>query len=108
MTTDLTTLLAEADAVSAAATPGPWVIFHCDGISAVMPAMREGDVCDNIRNDADAAFIAASRDLIPRLVAACREQMAEIERLRKALDTIATSYRQFSRAALQPAGKDTP
>lgn len=108
MTTDLTTLLAEADAVSAAATPGPWAFenpmgediglsivqdnlktYEWEFIAMVQKSDRGEDRMGRQRyitrkeQRANAAFIAASRDLIPRLVAACLEQMAENERLRE-------------------------
>ena len=56
-------------------TPGPWVIFHCDGISSIMPAMREGEIATNIRNDDDARLIASA----PELVAALKGLMAFTE-----------------------------
>lgn len=49
-------------------TPGPWVIFSCDGVYSVMPAMREGDIATGITVEADAVLIAASLDLLDALI----------------------------------------
>lgn len=53
-------------------TPGPWVIFHADGVSSVMPAMRPGEIATGITNEADARLIAVAPDLL----AACKLAVA--------------------------------
>ena len=48
-------------------TPGPWIIFHDNGLNVILPAMRDGTIADMIRNDADAYLIAAAPDLLGAL-----------------------------------------
>ena len=51
-------------------TPGPWVGFADQGkLSAIMPAMREGDVCTfkQSPSDADGNLMLAAPDLLKQL-----------------------------------------
>lgn len=41
-------------------TPGPWVVFVCDGVFTVLPAGRGGEIATKIKNGHDADLIAAA------------------------------------------------
>lgn len=87
----LAALIAEAVQLSAAATPGPWVVderypgyVYCDDAvgSAVAlppsaPVLRE-----SLARLENAAFIARARTLIPELAAALEQQGVEMAELR--------------------------
>ena len=79
----------EIRALCDAATPGPWAING--GCLCVPRQMGEDDwECDQltefIEGEGNRAFIAASRMLVPDLLAALAEKDAEIERLKAAAE----------------------
>jgi predicted nuclease with TOPRIM domain len=69
--------LAAAEKLCEAATPGPW--RECKGEVLIADAWVQ------LRKNEDAALIAASRSLLPRLVAELREARAEVVRLQARL-----------------------
>lgn len=91
MRDDLKLLLDEWKAMSAAATPGPWSAADEHGanclwcVSQMRPGFEEmsptegyvGDVAEVGDSEADATFIAASRTLVPRLIAAVEAVLEE-------------------------------
>lgn len=83
--------LAEIKARAEAATPGPWSDRYVIGDEGGGPKHRvtfrllsglTGDITGHCRRTPDAAFIAHAREDVPALV-------AEVERLRAALDILA-------------------
>ena len=82
-------LLAEVDALSAAATPGPWTDAECDSWPAwevTGPGWRlDGAHTWPVipHSAADARFIARARTLLPDLAAVVREHREESRRARE-------------------------
>lgn len=104
---DLKDKCAEAVALSAAASPGPWEVHYDRGVDegdpnapscpawlvsfdpALVNHMDYRVVCRTVRTTApdeshDAALIAASRQLVPDLAAGCLSLLAENDALRSA------------------------
>lgn len=89
--TTLPAWVGEIEERAAKATPGPWesdaglpygVRPRIVGAGSLIAEVGNA-VLDQDRWEADAAFIAASREDVPRLLALVREQAAEIDRLRR-------------------------
>lgn len=96
-----------AEALAAAATEGPWRKHDIGGSGAQEPesivvhtgqfdweALQDGETSVawmprwDSQEDADAEFIAAARELVPRLVAEVRARDAVIEAVREGLDEV--------------------
>jgi len=104
MTNDLTALIAEARALDAAATPGPWTTdVWCGtdgGVAARGPHLRSDEDDEPgaehyVRAEADAALIARARTLLPQLADAVERLQAERDELLAGFD-----YEQQLRNAL--------
>lgn len=66
--------------MSAEQTPGPWVVYLCEGRpQAILPAGRTGDVCEfsAAPTEADAKLIAAAPELLAAARLAVRMLWAE-------------------------------
>jgi hypothetical protein len=77
--------LAEIEALAAAATKGPWYGYENQGVfldeEAHNPVFQTGCGCctQEDLSEADAAFIAASREAVPRMAAEIRRLREELE-----------------------------
>jgi len=78
------TYLDEVEARAAAATPGPWTPLG----STLYPDEDESALPFDVHRPADAAFIAAAREDIPRLGAALRAVLALCDDLTQAYSTV--------------------
>jgi hypothetical protein len=95
-------------------TRGPWVQFADQGkCIAIMPAMREGDVCtfNQSPSDADARLIAAAPDMAAALGKCITALMFEAERHAREQDGVALAQVHdaimSARAALTKAKEQT-
>ena len=89
--------LAAMEARCAAATPGPWAVdgtaalgaygvvcaTAAEHVASVFYLAQRLSLSNRPKRDANAAFIAASRSDLPRLLAEVRRLRAEVERLNK-------------------------
>ena len=89
MSRPIADLLAEAEALDAAATPGKWTAAEDDVLLASVIRVGRGEVVTiwhahdaNFANDA--AFIARARSLVPELAAALKAVAAERDALKAA------------------------
>lgn len=76
--------LAEWERLAGAATAGPWRVTDYENVMRADGRHIAFDDSDDgaCVRESDAAFIAASREAVPRLVAALREARAETKALR--------------------------
>ena len=82
MTTDEE--IADIEALAAAATPGPWVVVR-QGEDRWVDTLHDVESCTIAElqtapsaREADAAFVAACRAAVPKLIAALRDAREEI------------------------------
>lgn len=104
----MTDFAKEARALAKAATEGPWRSHDAESnqyittiTSDFLPARADGvayvtNGYDVDQQNADAAFIAASRTLVPSLCDLAEKQAAEIEKLRAALWYAENALAQFA------------
>ena len=97
MSRPIADLLAEAEAIDAAATPGPWYsnindLIGGQAVGTVNAPCSEERLADDIASltlrDEDATFIARARSLVPELAAALKAVAAERDALKGALDAV--------------------
>lgn len=104
-----TTLTAEdrrlAQALVEQVTPGPWSVFCAEEISIlgsndepVVDSLCREDDEEYVFRECDAAFIAASRDLVPRLLATVEQMEREQDMVNTELQAVSERRDQLAAA----------
>jgi hypothetical protein len=92
--------IAELRRLDAEATPPPWEVCPCNKSCRVWPDPAERPVLDGATK-ADRDFIAAARNMLPRL-------LSELDRLRARERELEEGLRPFAGAAVAIAETNTP